>query len=66
MLHELVAIDPGYDHQPLSLRAGVPRLSPFFARPFASNLRNNLRAFPNSLLGCHKLSQHTLYLLGLC
>jgi len=60
MLHGLVAIYPGYNHQPSSLRAGVPRFSPFFARPFASNLHNNLRVFPNSLPGCHKLSQHTL------
>ncbi len=50
-----------HDHQPLSVRAGLPRLRPCCARPFASNFSNNPCALPNSLLSNHVSFQRTLY-----
>ena len=47
-------------HQTLSVRAGLPHLRPCRARSFASNSRNNFRAFPSSPLGSHIFSQHTI------
>jgi len=49
------------DHQTMSLRADLPRLRPYCARPFALYSYNSFYAFPNSLLGSHILFQRTLY-----
>ncbi len=50
-----------HDHQPLSVRADLPRLRPCCARSFASNFFNNLCALLNSLLSNHVSSQRTLH-----
>ncbi len=53
-----------HDHQPLFIRADLPRLRSCCARSFASNFFNNLCALFNSLLSNHVSSQRTLYFVS--